>query len=223
VRFKRTETMFRILITVLIASSILVAQIASIPTNEEQDGEAAFQTAIRSGLQPGDIYSASVFVLNHENIAIPILLGTIAENLADKSAQRIVSQAAELIAYAASDRGMDAIAALCSLDSKRFAPFIDRLLNRAINRDREYEIVYHALDADPDIRQAVVRWLEDSLTFPQADVAMAKEVLRREKAGHFGGANDTALALLPAATRDRVLLAVEKARSDDRARQNDHR
>jgi hypothetical protein len=83
--------------------------------------------------------------------------------------------------------------------------------------------VYHAIDADPNIRDAVVRWLEESLTFPQADVALAREILRREDAGHSISDNDAVMALLPMATRERVLRAVEKARDDERERQNKKR
>jgi hypothetical protein len=213
----------RLFVTILFGSQILLAQDATIPPDADRDGEAAFQTTVRGGLRPADTYSASVFVLNHEDIAIPVLLQAIRENLGNKNTQEFVSRAAELVAYAASNRGMDAVAELCSLDPKRFTPLIERLLNHAINRNREYEIVYHAIDTDPNIRDAVVRWLEESLTFPQADVALARELLRREKAGHSISDNDAVMASLPMATRERVLRAVEKARNDERERQNKER
>jgi len=213
----------RCFVTILFGSQILLAQDATIPPNADLDAQTAFQTTVRGGLRPADAYAASVFVLNHEDIAIPTLLQAIRENLGNKNTQEFVSRAAELVAYAASNRGMDAIAELCSLDPKRFTPVIARLLNHAINRNREYEIVYHAIDTDPNIRDAVVRWLEESLTFPQADVALAREIVRREKAGHSISDNDPVIASLPMATRERVLRAVEKARNDERERQNEKR
>jgi hypothetical protein len=215
--------LIRFLLSVSVGYQILLAQDATIPPNADRDAEAEFQTTVRGGLRPADAYFASVFVLNHEDIAIPMLLQAIRENLGNKNTQEVVSRAAELIAYAASNRGMDAVAELCSLDPKWFTPLIERLLNHAINRNREYGIVYHAIDADPNIRDAVVRWLEESLTFPQADVALAREILRREDAGHSISDNDAVMALLPMATRERVLRAVEKARDDERERQNKKR
>jgi hypothetical protein len=210
-------------LTALFGFQVLLAQDATIPPGDAHDAEAAFQAAIRSGLRPAEVYSASTFVLNHEDSAIPVLLLEIRDNLDGKSTQDFVSRASELIAYAASNRGIDAISKLCSIDPKRFTPMIERLLNHAINRNREYEIVYHALDADPNIRDAVARWLEESLTFPQADVALAREILRREKAGHSITDKDAVMESLPTATRERVLHAVENARNDERRRQDEKR
>jgi hypothetical protein len=209
----------RSFLTIFFAAHIVLAQEATAPANQDHDAETVFQHAVQDGLRPSDMYSASVFVLSHENTAIPILLRSINENLGRNNPEEFVSRAVELIVYSASDRGIDAIADLCSVDPKRFTPYVKRLLDHAINRNREYELVYHALETDPQIRDAVVRWLQDSLDFPQADVALAKEVLRRENSGHSGSESDAVMALIPFATRERVLRAVEKVRSDERERQ----
>jgi len=211
---------FRLLFIALLGTQILAAQdLEAVSKNESQNEETAFQAAVRDGLRSADTYSASVFVLNHDTTAIPILVRAIKENLDGKNALQFVSRATELIAYAASDRGMDAIAELCSVDQERFAPYVERLLNHAINRNREYEIVYHTLEAESHIREFVVRWLKDSLEFPQSDVALAKEVLRRERIGHSISDNDAVIASLPVATRERVFRAIEKVRTDERERE----
>jgi hypothetical protein len=210
--------LFKLFVILLLGYQALLSQEATVPHSGERDGQTAFQTTVKSGLRPEDAYSASVFVLAHEDIAIPILLQVIKDNLDNKDAQGVVSRAAALIAYAASARGIDALSDLCSIDNERFMPMVERLLNHAINRKREYEVVYHALETDPNISDAIIRWLRDSLAFPQADVALAREIIRRETVGRSLTDNDAVMASLPIATRERVLLAIENVRNDERER-----
>lgn len=202
---------------------ILVAQDSRTSVDGPQMAEADFDKAVRDGLPLSEAHSASVFVLNHEEIAIPLLLREVKRKLEDKSAEEFITSATGLIAYSASNRGIDAVAELCSLDEKRFSTLIERLLNHAINREREYDVSYYAVENHSKLRELVGRWVEDSLRFPLSDGAFAIQMLRREKVDRSISENDALLTLLPVATRERIVRAVEKARNDERQRLNERK
>jgi hypothetical protein len=210
--------LMRLSVILVLGFQALAAQGSKLPADVAQDAEAEFKSAVRGGLRPSEAYSASVFVLNHEEIAIPLLLQEVRAKLGDKGAVEFITRATELIAYAASDRGMDAVADLCSLDEKRFSPLVGRLLDHAINREREYEIAYYAFENHPNLREIVGRWVEESLSFSQADLALAKELVKRENSGLAVLEDDPLLSPLPVVAKERIKAAVEKVRTEDRRR-----
>jgi hypothetical protein len=212
--------LIRLSVTLALGLQALAAQDAKLPADVAPHAETEFKTAVRGGLRSSEAYSASAFVLNHEEIAIPLLLREVRAKLGGEGTEGFVTRATELIAYAASDRGMDAVADLCSLDEQRFSPLVERLLNHAINREREYEVAYHAFENHPGLREIVRHWVEDSLNFPLSDVALAREILRRERTGHLAADNDPLMAQLPVATRERIIRTVERVRNEDRQRKN---
>lgn len=213
--------LIRFLATLILGVPILMSQDANFPADAPQDPEVEFSSAVRDGLPPAEAHAASAFVLSHEEIAIPLLLRQVKAKLEDKDAEEFVTRATGLIAYAASNRAIDAIAELCSIDEQRFGPLVKRLLNHAINREREYEVASFGFEKYPGLREIVGSWVEDSLHFPLSDLAFAKEVLRREKAGHPISEEDALMVKLPAATRNRINLAVERARTEERQRRNE--
>jgi hypothetical protein len=162
---------------------------------------------------------ATLFVLNHDEVALPLLVDAIKANLAGTSGDEgFLRKATALIVYAANQRALDAVANLYGTDRVRFAPLVGRLFDHAVNREREYDLAYYAIEQYPALRELVIRWVTASLELPQSDIAFAREVTRREKAGSPVSDKDSILTRLPVATRERIAIAVEKVKEDERLR-----
>jgi hypothetical protein len=176
--------------------------------------EQAFQAAVRSDLPESSLTNASVFALNHPEIAIPILLGTIKRRLNEEpEADPFIRRASELIAYIAKSDSIDAISELCDLDNARFATLVSRTLDYAINRHREYELAFYAVQTHPSLSKMVGLWLKEQFEFPLSDKRLARAIVKREEAGISPDMNESLLRLLDTGAQESLRKALEQVRS----------
>ena len=105
------------------------------------------------------------------------------------------------------------MADLCAVDEKRCPSLVQKLLNHAAARDKQYEIAYYTVDGYPNLLDPVATWVVDSMTGSVSDRYLARELLRREKAGHPIRDDDPLLSRLPSEARERVNRAIESARN----------
>lgn len=209
----------------LIRLGIFIAVAVQVLTGQESTtmpNEATFRKAVQDALPLDQMNSATLFVLNHDEIAVPILVAEIKAKWNDAGAADFVRRAAALIVYAANQHALDAVADLCLTDEKRFSPLVGRLLDHAINREREYEIAYYAVENHPNLREIVARWVEESLSFSLADLALAKELVKREKSGLAIRENDPLVSPLPVAAKERIKTAIEKVRTEEQQQKGQH-
>jgi hypothetical protein len=187
-------------------------------TGDSNFDEGSFRKAVQAGLPPDPKDRADRFALGHEEIAIPILVTEIKAKakLTDPETDLFILKAANLAIYKANQRAVDVVADLCQTDQKRFSWLVAQVLNSAVSYQREYELAYYAVEHYPILREAVMKWLDDTLKLQMMDVRLARELLKREKAGHLYWVDDPLLSGLPAETRDRVDKAVEKIRFEPR-------
>jgi hypothetical protein len=176
--------------------------------------EAAFRKAVRDGLQPDPKDRWIFYALGHESTAIPILVTEMKSRtkLTDPETNYFMRKAGDLAVYQGNRNAVDVAAELCQTDPKRFSWLVAAALNHANGWQREYELAYYAVEQYPFLRDYVVAWLQDSLKFSITNVKFAKEILKREKAGHQFWVDDPLLSRLPVEIRDHVLKAVERVR-----------
>jgi len=178
--------------------------------------KAAFRKAVEDGLPTDPRDLAVRYAVSHEEIAIPILVAAIKEKLNDRQAERFNLVAIDWATYNASERAADAVADLCAADVKRCPLLVKKLLNHGAARDRQYEIAYYTVERYPILMEPVATWVADSMKFSTAARDFAREVLKREKAGHPIRDNDQLLTRIPSEARERVKQAVETARNAGR-------
>jgi hypothetical protein len=194
------------------------AQSQAVPNELDQ----TFREAVRSGLPESNLTAASVFVLNHSGVAVPILLGAVERRLiGDAESGVFISRASELIAYAANSDSIDAVSELCDLDSTRFAPLVSRTLDYAINRNREYELAFYAVQAHPSLSNNIGLWLKKQFEFPLSDKRLARAIVKREDAGILPDRNEPLLRLLDTKATESLAKALEEVRATRQQPQRD--
>ncbi len=181
-------------------------------SSEAPFDEAAFLKAVQDGLPSDPKGRAMFFAINHEEVAVPILVAEIESKMNDPDADYFIRSAAGLAIYNANQRAVDTVADLCLTDQKRFAWLVDQVLYSAMSRERAYELALHAVERHPGLRELVIHWVDDAMKFQATDMTLARELLNREKAGIPIEASDPLLSRLPAATRERINRAVDNER-----------
>ena len=127
--------------------------------------EIGFRSAVLNGL-PFPTGLAAGFALNHEEIAIPILVDAIKVKLtdahaeSDKSIHRFIQVAAKMVMYNGSQRAIDAAADLCSIDQKDCPWLVTMLLDGARTRQHPYATAYDIVEQYPNLLDLVVPWVE---------------------------------------------------------------
>jgi hypothetical protein len=208
------------MLTRLVLATALVLQIAVGQESQSIPNESVFRMGVGDGLPNEQMNGATLFVLNHDQIALPLLVDAIKGNLNGTAVDEgFLRKATALIVYAANRHAFDAVAELYGMDRDRFAPLVGRLLDHAVNREREYDLAYYAIEQYPAFRELVVRWVTASLELPHSDIVFAQEVLRREKAGIAVSEKGSLLTRLPVAARERIVRAVERLRDYEHQRQ----
>ena len=177
--------------------------------------EAAFRKAVQDAQLLDPKGRPTFFALKHEEVAVPILVAGIKAKLNDPDADYFVRVAADLAIYQANQRAVDVVADLCLTDQKRFSWLVEQVLNRAVGWQREFELAYYAVDRYPHLRDLVKNWTEETLRLSRMDLRLARELLKREKAGHLIRPEDPLLSLLAPETREIVYRAVERARIEE--------
>jgi hypothetical protein len=176
--------------------------------------EQAFRDAVRSRLPESSVTTASVFALKHSSVAVPVLVEALERELnGNDESSGFIRIASELIAYTASSDAIDAISELCTLDKARFSPLLSRSLDFSINRNREYELAFYAVQSHPSLSQGVGVWLKQQFTFPLSDKRLAQAILKREEAGVPPDRNELLLGLLDAGARERLAKTLEQVRA----------
>lgn len=185
------------------------------PLNEE-----GFRKAVKAGLPPEPGDRAMWFALGHKEIAIPILVSEIKTKLDDSSANYFILVAADLAIRGFDQRAVDVVTDLYRTDKKRFSYLIPQVLNGASSYNREYDLAYYAVEHYPDLVNPVTNWFKESLDRGGMDRQLALQLLRREKAGLLIRIDDPLLSRLPQDARDRVQIAIERARIEVGYREN---
>lgn len=204
----------------LIAVAFAVRLISGQEPTDAAFDEAAFRKAVNDGL-PTDHGERTVrYILSHEDIAIPILVEAIKAKLNDKQSEQFVERAIDWGTYSASERAADAVADLCATDDKRCPSFVKTLLNQAAARYRRYEISYYTVERYPNLLDVVAPLTVDSMKWSTSARDFARELVKREKAGHPLRDDDPLLSRLPAEARERVNRAIATARDEERQRPN---
>ena len=182
-------------------------------TSVADSGEAKFRQAIELRLPPLSLTDATRFVLNHSAVAIPLLRNAIEEDLnAGLGDASSVPKLAEMIAYAANADAVDAIAELCATHEERFSPMVNRVLNHAVTRKREFEVAAYAAENYPVLRKYVGDWLEGNLVLPLSEELLAQSVLKHEAAGDRNP-KDFLLPLLTNRRREHFKTTLENVRA----------
>jgi hypothetical protein len=211
---------------IMLRSSVIVVAFAvrlfagqagpAIPTPLD---EAGFRKAVQDGLPVPDNL-AGLFALNHEEIAIPILVDAIKATQADNRTENerpkklFIREAATLITYRATQRAIDAVAGLCARDQNDCAEFVSLLFAGGRNEEHPYATAYQVVEQYPNLREFMLVPVKEALRVPEEARFFADDVLEREKAGHRFSDNDAIMSGLPAEMRERIHKAVEKARKD---------
>jgi hypothetical protein len=181
--------------------------------------EAGFRKAVQDGL-PAPDNLAGLFALNHEDIAIPILVdaikATVADNRAgnDRQKKLFIREAATLITYRASQRAIDAVAGLCAFSQKDCPEFVSMLFGGGRNEEHPYATAYQVVEQYPSLREFMLVRVKEALSVPEEARSFADDVLEREKAGHRLSDNDAIMSGLTVEMRERIHKAVEKARKE---------
>ena len=206
----------RFAVSLLVFASAAVGQSATTSMTDADDAE--FRDAIRLRLPQSTLTNAARFVLNRSVVAVPLLQEAVESDLTEGLGNsRFVSTVSELIAFAANTEAIDAIARLCLIDEKQFSPMVDRVLNHAITRKREFEVADYAAERYPTLRKYVGKWLETDLSLPLSEELLARSVLRHEAAGD----RNPARSLLPLITerqREHFETTLENVRTVERER-----
>ena len=207
----------RFAVSLLVFASAAVGQSATTSMTDADDAE--FRDAIRLRLPQSTLTNAARFVLNRSVVAVPLLQEAVESDLNEGLGNsRFVSTVSELIAFAANTEAIDAIARLCLIDEKQFSPMVDRVLNHAITRKREFEVADYAAERYPTLRKYVGKWLETDLSLPLSEELLARSVLRHEAAGD----RNPARSLLPLITerqREHFETTLENVRTVERERE----
>jgi|ERR1039458_7650817 hypothetical protein len=207
----------RFAVSLLVFASAAVGQSATTSMTDADDAE--FRDAIRLRLPQSTLTNAARFVLNRSVVAVPLLQEAVESDLTEGLGNsRFVSTVSELIAFAANTEAIDAIARLCLIDEKQFSPMVDRVLNHAITRKREFEVADYAAERYPTLRKYVGKWLETDLSLPLSEELLARSVLRHEAAGD----RNPARSLLPLITerqREHFETTLENVRTVERERE----
>jgi hypothetical protein len=205
--------------TLLVFAAGLLAGQASKSGQPPLD-EAGFRKAVQDGL-PAPDNLAMIYALNHEEITTPILVAAIKEKLGEKrdkdEPQRklFIWEASAIITYNGTQRAIDAVADLCSIDQADCPKFVNRLLGGGRVQERPYATAYDVAEQHPELRELVLAWVKRGLAIPAEAGFFADDVLTREKAGRPFSDNDVIMSGLSAETRERVHKAVEKARKEE--------
>jgi hypothetical protein len=201
----------KFLVVIALSAPVLAGQGAK----DARFDETEFRKAVKDGLLPDAGDRPMFFALKHEEIAAPILVAEIKAKLDDPNAEYFIRKAADLAVYQANQRAVDVVADLCQTDQKRFSWLVEHVLNHAVGWQREFELAYYAVDRYPHLRGLVKNWAEEALKLSRMDLRLARELLKREKAGHLIRPEDPLLSLLAPETREIVYRAVETARIEE--------
>jgi hypothetical protein len=193
----------------------LAAQVAE----ESPLDVAAFRKQVQDGLPEPIGTAVKQFARRKEDLAIPILTEAIRARLADtgreseKEVHWFVVKAFGLISYWATPRAIEATADLCSADQKDCPWMVLRVLGGGDVWGRPYTTAYEIIERHPELTGLVVPWAQRRLVYPHEELTFARDVVRREREGHPLDDDDPIRSGLPAATRELLRKAVEKART----------
>jgi hypothetical protein len=196
-----------------LAAVALAVGLAPAQVSEQAFDEAAFRRAVQDGLPLDRRERAMFFALRHEEIAAPILLAQVKSKMNDPGAEFLVRTMADWAVYNADKRAIDTVAELCLADQSRFSWMVGQLMNRALSRERAYELARYAAEQYPNLRGPVVQWVGDALKIQPTDARLAREMLKSEKAGKPIDENDPLLSRLPAPARDQISRAIQEQRT----------
>jgi hypothetical protein len=206
-----------LLVMVAVCATILAAQVTPEPrANTVPYGEAEFRKAVQDGLPVDPLDRAVRYVIGNEEIAIPILMAEIRTKLNDPRDSLFVFFAADLATHRPNQRSIDAAAELYRMDPKRFSYLVEHVLNNGVSFQREFEFAYYTVEHHPNLQEPVMKWLKHTLQLSMMDERFAKELLKREKAGHPYWVDDPLLSRLPDETRKHIEQVVSRVRFEPR-------
>lgn len=221
-----TNTIFRVLrlfvgAVLLAMCPLAIAQAPEgLPQRQADDAklEADFKEGIRLEFPADRLLEMSKFVLAYPETGVPLLLQATKERLGDDPESRVlVQQATGLIAYAASTSSIDALAELITTDEARFFGLVDRTLNHAVSREREFEVAAYAVERHASLRKHVAKWLDTNLAMPLSEESLARSIVRHEAAGDRNPA-DSLLPLITERQREHLRATLERVRTVERER-----
>lgn len=213
----------------LVVSTLTVVLLAGqVPARKDggEPNEAEFLDAVQrwsAGQKAGDTQPAddraSRFAIAHEDLAIPILMNAVEaklgdkEGLKDKRTEYFILVAVDLITYNATPRAVDAVAELCLIDAERCPRLVTKLLNKGTVQNHPFATAYDVVERFPGLREHVLPWVEERTT--KMAQMLARELLKREKAGHPANESDVILSGLTPAAREAVGRALLRERTEE--------
>lgn len=211
------------LIVCAIAIVVTVGADAQTPPQHEDtrkrtiSSQSEFASFILRGLPVDELASASFFVLAAPDVAVPSLTQALTSALEREPTQpEFAERIKSLIVYPASTQSMDAIALLCLRDEARFSPLVERVLDHAINREREFDIAAYGAANHPLLRAYIGRWLERNLKLPLSESVFAATVIRSEKENGPDRITRPLFELMSRPSAERLLKVVDDLRKSQR-------
>ena len=120
----------------------------------------------------------------------------------------------DMATYNADRRAVDAVADLCGVDQGSCPWMVNMVLNSGTARQHPIVTAYDVVERYPNLRKLVLPWIEERTTkYPLVATRFARELLRREKAGHPIDGSDAVISGLSPAAKEVIVQAVEQERT----------
>jgi hypothetical protein len=212
--------LMRTLILYTAAAVCLIAQASK--SNRPPSDEAGFRKAVLDGL-PSSTDRAAGFAHNHEEVAIPILMEAIKARIIalqavdEKDPDRFLWVAVQMITYNGSQRAIDAVAELCSIDQKDCHWMVTDVLAGGRTQHHPYATACDVAEQHPKFLDFVAPFVERGLSFSE-ETLFAQELLKREKAGRPIQNAEPLLSRLSREARWRLDWDLQTARNEEQQR-----
>jgi hypothetical protein len=158
----------------------------------------------------GNVDGLILLAMNRSEIVVPELVAYLAPSVAEAAPEdRPWQVAADILAYVADERAIEALARLCTVDEGRFTRFVGRAFDYSQRRTNPYKLAYYSLNrATEEMKRAVTKWIDHSLTEQDGSAAsglivdqhlvqLAEAVLAR----YAGNPTESTLTADPIASR----------------------
>jgi hypothetical protein len=110
----------------------------------------------------GDVDGFILLAMNRSQIVVPKLLAYLASSVTQAAPESPGWQvAADILAYVADERAIDALAKLCAVDETRFSHFVGRAFDYSQRRMNPYTLAYYSLKMpSQEMNRAVSKWID---------------------------------------------------------------